>query len=124
MDFQKQFETLVSRLKDPKPRIIYIKTYKGLCKPSTYLGICEEIYQNLITEYPNEKSNFELRLNQIQKRLTALSNDILNKIDAAGLKDSKVIVSYHQAEFANWLGLQTVAAFVGSDTETTANIKK
>jgi len=33
-----------------------------------------------------------------------------------------VLTSNHQAEFARWLGLDPIATFVGSDTETVANV--
>ena len=37
-------------------------------------------------------------------------------------RSSGVLASHHQAQFAQWLGLEKVATFVGSDTETVASI--
>ena len=55
-------------------------------------------------------------------RLSALSAEALAAIQGSGAGSADVLVSNHQVEFAEWLGLETVATFVGSDVETISNI--
>jgi len=51
-----------------------------------------------------------------------LKQELLEDIRQAGISSAKVLASNHQADFANWLGLQTVATFIGSDVETVTGI--
>ncbi len=51
-----------------------------------------------------------------------LGDNLQTKIKDSGLVSVKVIASGHQSEFAKWLGLETIANFSGSDSETASNI--
>jgi len=122
-DFQKRIEESLFRLKQKGLQNGSVKTMPGLCIPQTYLTICKDVCRILSAQLPERKSEFEQRLNQIEKRLKYLSSEVLSEIEAANLKKTKVLTSKHQAEFANWLGLETAATFLGSDMETVANIQ-
>ena len=121
-DFQGKIENSLSGLKNKGLKTISIKSYPGMCIPQVYLDTCEEICKVLSSEYPEKKDIFEQRLNIVRSRMEKLSSDMQAKIKESGLSSIQVLASGHQSEFANWLGLETVAKFSGSDSETPNSI--
>lgn len=121
-DFQKRVEDSLSRMKSKGLKTGLVKAPPGLCVPETYLAACREVCGILSSEYPERQAQYKQRLELIGKRLDNLSEELLTKTRQSGLESAKVLASNHQSDFANWLGLETVATFVGSDIETFSNI--
>ena len=121
-DFQGKVESSLAGLKDKGLKTFLIKSYAGMCIPQVYFDTCEEVCKVLSSEFPEKKDFFEQRLNLVQERMNNLSDELQTKISEAGLSSVQVLASGHQSEFANWLGLETVAKFSGSDSETPGNI--
>ncbi|MBN2588970.1 MAG: zinc ABC transporter substrate-binding protein [Sedimentisphaerales bacterium] len=121
-DFQSKVENTLSGLKEKGLKTVLIKSYPGMCIPQVYLDTCEEICNILSAEFPEKKDFFEQRLNLVRERIETLSTDIQTLIKDSGLSSMQIIASGHQSEFVNWLGLETVAKFSGSDSETPNNI--
>ncbi len=123
-DFQKGIDESLSRMKDKGLKIGSVRALPGLCVPETYLAACQDVCNVLSLEYPQREAKYKQRLKLIEKRLENVSKKLHSKIKQAGLENAKVLASNHQAQFCNWLGLETIATFVGSDTETVSNIQK
>ena len=123
-DFQGKVESSLSGLKENGLKTFLIKSYPGMCIPQVYLDTCEEICNLLSEEFPEKKDLFEHRLNLVRERMKNLGTDLQTKIKDSGLTSLQVIASGHQADFANWLGLETIAKFSGSDSETPNNINE
>jgi zinc transport system substrate-binding protein len=121
-DFQKQVESSLARLKEEGLKVHLVGAPDGLCIPDTYLAVCREVCRFLSQEYPERGGAFALRLKDIEKRLSDLGVEQQGRVRAANLAAAEILVSSHQAKFAQWLGLTPVATFVGSDVETVANI--
>jgi len=121
-DFQRKVEQTLARLKENGLRTYRIHTPPGLCVPETYLIACEQVAEALAERYPERAAQFAQRLGAIETRLTALSEELKTRVHEAQATPAKVLTSHHQAAFSKWLGLETVATFVGSDTETVSNI--
>ncbi|MBN2130953.1 MAG: zinc ABC transporter substrate-binding protein [Sedimentisphaerales bacterium] len=121
-DFQQNIEQTLARLKENGLRTCRIQTPPGLCVPETYLIACEQVAEALTERYPERADQFAQRLGAIQTRLSALSETLQAQVRESQAASAKVLTSNHQAAFSKWLGLETVATFVGSDTETVANI--
>jgi zinc transport system substrate-binding protein len=121
-NFQSKVEESFSGLKDKGLKTFLIKSQPGMCIPQVYLDTCEQVCRVLSEEFPKKKTLFEQRLNIISKRMVKLGEDLRAKINDSQLVSVKVIASGHQSEFANWLGLETIATFSGSDSETASNI--
>lgn len=121
-DFQSQVESTLSRLKDKGLKMHLVKAPKGLCVPDSYLATCREVAAILASEYPERAEELSGRLEEIKQRLGALSGELRAAVADSGSASAPVLASHHQAEFAEWLGLTTVATFVGSDTETIASV--
>ena len=121
-DFQQQVERSLARVRDHGVKTAMVESPGGLCLPDTYLFICRQVCGILVAEYPNRAHEFEARLNRIEKELDVVGQEIRNTAQEAKLVGTSVLTSYHQASFAEWLGLEVVAQFVGSDTETVSNI--
>ncbi len=121
-DFQSKVENSLTGLKAKGLKTILIKSYAGMCLPQVYLDTCQEICDVLSAEFPEKKDLFERRLSLVRERMEKLSTEIQTQIKDSGLSSVQVLASGHQSEFANWLGLETVAAFSGSDSETPDNI--
>jgi ABC-type Zn uptake system ZnuABC Zn-binding protein ZnuA len=123
-DFQKGIDESLSRMKDKGLKIGSVRALPGLCVPETYLAACRDVCSILSQQYPEREEQYKQRVKLIERRLENLSGELLSKIKQSGLGTAKVLASNHQAQFCNWLGLETIATFVGSDTETASNIQK
>jgi ABC-type Zn uptake system ZnuABC Zn-binding protein ZnuA len=121
-DFQSGIGNSMSRLEERGLKIYGIEAPEGLCLPKTYLTVAKSVADALSKDNLARRAEHDRRLEVIEKRLDVLAADINVKIEQAGLKDTKVLVSGHQAEFAKWLGLSIVATFAGSDVETPSRI--
>ncbi len=121
-DFQSQVESTLSRLKDRGLKTHLIAGPTGLCVPDSYLAACREVAAILASEYPQDADALALRLDEIEQRLGTLSGALRKTVADSGSASAGVLTSHHQREFAEWLGLKTVATFVGSDAETVGHI--
>ena len=121
-DFQKQVAETLSRMKEKGLKTAFVEESGGLCVPETYLAVCREISEILSTEYPERKAQYQQRLQVIENDLRQLQQELFEQIRRAGISSAKVLASNYQADFANWLGLETIATFIGSDIETVTGI--
>ena len=121
-DFQRQVETSLARLKEGGLKVHLVEVPDGMCVPDTYLAVCREVCGFLSQEYPERGDAFARRLKDIEKRLSDLGVEQQGRVKEANLAGAEILVSNHQAKFAQWLGLTPAAGFSGSDVETVANI--
>jgi zinc transport system substrate-binding protein len=122
-DFQKQVEGALSRVKERGLKTALVREEGGLCVPETYLAVCREVSDVLSSEYPEKKVRYQQRLAVIEKDLKRLREELLEKVGQGDVSSAKVLVSNHQVDFVSWLGLETIATFVGSDIETVGGIE-
>lgn len=123
-DFQKQVAETLSRMKEKGLKTAFVEESGGLCVPETYLAVCRRVSDILSTEYPERKAQYQQRLRVIENDLKQLQQELFEKVRQAGISSAKVLASNHQADFANWLGLETIATFIGSDIETVTGIDR
>jgi len=123
-DFQKQVAETLSRMKEKGLKMAFVEEPGGLCVPETYLAVCRRISDILSTEYPERKAQYQQRLQVIENNLKRLQQELFERIRQVGISSAKVLASNHQADFANWLGLETIATFIGSDIETVTGIER
>jgi zinc transport system substrate-binding protein len=121
-DFQQQVESSLARLKQGGLKVVLIQSPEGLCVPNSYLAVCRQVCRCLSQEYPQRSDEFARRLAGIEERLAALSAEQQGRVRESNLVSAAVLVSSHQAKFAQWLGLTPVATFIGTDVETAAHI--
>jgi zinc/manganese transport system substrate-binding protein len=121
-DFQSQVEAALARLKDKGLKTHLVEEPKGLCVPDSYLAICRDVAGVLEGEYPERAAELAERLEAIERRLGALGDELRGAVADSGAALAHALASHHQSRFAEWLGLETVASFVGSDTETVGHI--
>lgn len=123
-DFQKSIVSVIPHNNKSVVKFCQVTPPPGLCIPKTYLSIAQQVATALSKENPSQKAYYQLRLTAIQERLEHLSKKLAERIEQSGLKDTDIIVSQHQAEFAGWLGLNVIGTFVSSDAETPKNINQ
>jgi len=123
-DFQKQVAETLSRMKEKGLKTAFVEESGGLCVPETYLAVCRRVSEILSTEYPERNAQYQQRLRVIENDLKLLQQELFEQMRQAGISSAKVLASNHQADFANWLGLETIATFIGSDIETVTGIDR
>jgi ABC-type Zn uptake system ZnuABC Zn-binding protein ZnuA len=123
-DFQEQVVQTLARVKERGLKMALVEETGGLCVPDTYLAACRQVSDILASEYPEMTARYQRRLQEIEKDLKDLSQELHRKIQQAYISSAKVLASHHQADFLNWLGLETIETFVGSDVETTAGVDR
>jgi ABC-type Zn uptake system ZnuABC Zn-binding protein ZnuA len=111
-------------MKEKGLKMAFVEESGGLCVPETYLAVCRRISDILSTEYPERKAQYQQRLQVIENDLKQLQQELFEQIRQAGISSAKVLASNYQADFANWLGLETIATFIGSDIETVTGIDR
>ncbi|MBP7050346.1 MAG: zinc ABC transporter substrate-binding protein [Phycisphaerae bacterium] len=121
-DFQQGVEDRLARLREGGLDIQQIQPQGGLCVPDTYIASCRQVCQILSRAYPDRTGEFETRLAAVESRLAALAAQLRASVAQSGVAGAAVLCSNHQARFARWLGLDPIATFVGSDSETVANL--
>lgn len=120
--FQQSIEEKLTRLRDRGLQMQRVEVPTGMCIPETYLTTCRKVAQVLAGVYPEKAKQFEERLAAVEQRLGTLATDLRTSVAGSSAAAAPVLVSYHQAKFAEWLGLQPIATFIGSDIETVAGI--
>ena len=123
-DFQEKIGDALSRLKERGLKIRIVECPEGLCLPDTYLAIARSVADVLSQDNPTKRAEYKKRLKQIKNRLDNLTAGIQIRMKQSGFVGVEVVTSAHQAVFADWLGLDVVATFAGSDTETPGSINQ
>ncbi len=123
-DFQSRIGDALSRIQERGLNIYNIEVPEGLCLPETYLAIARSVADALSQDNPSRRVEFDRRLELIENRLSVLGSEIHTKMEQSGLKNAAVLVSGHQAVFAEWLSLEVIATFSGSDIETPTGINE
>ena len=123
-DFQHKIGDSLSRLKERGLKIRTVECPEGLCLPETYLTIARSVADALSKDNPAKRTEYYNRLELIKNQFDDLSAGIHKKMEQSELIGTKVVTSGHQAVFADWLGLDVVATFAGSDTETPTSINQ
>jgi len=121
-DFQQGIEDRLTRLREKGLDVQLIQPTGGLCVPDTYAEVCRQVCGALSRVYPEKAGEYEARLTAVESRLAALAAQLRGSVAGSRAAGAAVLSSNHQVEFARWLGLEPIATFVGSDTETVANI--
>jgi len=121
-DFQHQVGRRLARLEENGLSIHLVQTAPGMCVPETYLETCRRVCEILAAEYPERAAGFDERLSAVRKRLETLTTELRAAIAQSDATGAEVLASNHQARFVEWLGLEPVATFIGSDVETVPNI--
>jgi len=121
-DFQQNIEKALPRIKDKGLKTYCIAPQPGLCIPDTYLSTVKQVVEILSGETPSQRNYYVSRLSEIENRMKSLGRELPGLIEQSELKNSNVIVSQHQEEFAKWLGLNPVSVFSGRDTMTPTQI--
>lgn len=123
-DFQESMKDSLSNVTDDDMHIETIAPGGGLCIPDTYVKVCRQVCDVLSKSYPENSKRFRESLTRLEARLGNLQSEVKSRIEAAGMDGEKVICSVHQADFAEWLGLEVVGTFKGRDTETAGGLNE
>lgn len=118
-DFQ---QTLDGRLGSASLPVLGVSVPGGMCEPQSFTAACRQIADHFVSAGELDRAEADRRLAQVAQRAAALTKAAAEKIDAAGLRDTPVLASHHQAAFCRWLGLRVVGIFSGADTAGTGEI--
>jgi zinc transport system substrate-binding protein len=121
-DFQEKVADSLSRLTEGGLKTGLVKVPPALCVPETYVIACRQVCEILCSQYPQKEASYRERLAVIEKRLDKIARELLADVEQAGAKSARVLASERQRRFTDWLGMDTVATFLGSDVETASNI--
>ena len=121
-DFQRSLDEKLAHRTGKTLETLVVVLPDGMCVPESYLAACRQIAEHLVSIGAMEQAEADRRLAEIDDRLTALADEVHEKIDAAAMRDVPVLTSGHQAGFCRWLGLHTAAVFSAGDTAGTGEI--
>lgn len=122
-DFQNQIASSLPRVSKSGLKVIVISPQPGLCVPDTYLSVVRQVAAALDSANTNPAADAASRLTAIENRMKALERKMQSEIDTAGIRNAPILVSKHQEVFTQWLGLNPIGTFRGSDTETPGPIQ-
>jgi zinc transport system substrate-binding protein len=121
-DFQQSMSERLRAVSKDRLDLISVAAPGGLCVPSTYLAGCEAIHAVLVEAYPEAHAALDTAMDSVRERMGALEDEVLERIQAAGLSGAPVVTSGHQEGFCRWLGLEPVGTYSGSETASPAQI--
>jgi len=119
-DFQAGLDDKLKRVGMP---MIPIQTQSGMCVPQEYIATCRQMLPFLVEHGCIDETSAQQHLRQLEIKLDALAAELKADIEKSGLTGANVIVSGHQADFAQWLGLKVVSIFKSADSMTPADIE-
>jgi zinc transport system substrate-binding protein len=93
-----------------------ISVQGGMCVPDSYTETCRQAAEAMVHAGLLKQDDAETRLAAIRARLTQTQDTAMSRMKHAGLGQSPVFVSGHQAAFCRWLNLQVIATIGGADT--------
>jgi len=123
-DFQNSLDTKITGTDTNQTRVAQIVLHGGMCQPNSYLTVCRQVADHLVAFDLLNRTNADARLQAISARLSALSQDVTNRVARAGVTGSPVIASGHQRDFCEWLGLKVVSVFRAADTSSISEIEE
>lgn len=121
-DFQQSMSEKLGSIAPDGFRTVAIGAPEGLCVPASYLASCQEVHDVLSEAFPERAAELDGAMGQVRDRIGALEREIQEQVEKAGLVDTKVVASGHQAKFCRWLGLDPVATYSGPETASPAQI--
>jgi hypothetical protein len=119
-DFQSGIADQLERWDRP---IVPVQGRAGMCIPQTYLDTCREIIPHLAEQTSLAVVDYAARLKSLETRLERTTSHIRGHMEQHHLSGAKVLCSYHQADFARWLGLEVVQTFRGIDSSDPGSIE-
>jgi zinc transport system substrate-binding protein len=117
-DFQNNLSSSLPRVRESGLKIGVIAPPPGLCVPDSYLSVVRQAAAALESANLILAPDSAARLQAIEERMKGLEREVRREVNKAGLPNGAVLVSKHQEVFMQWLGLNPVGTFRGSDTET------
>ena len=123
-DFQKSLDAKFTGGATNQPPVAEISLRSGLCRPDSYLAACRQSAAQFVALGLLSPTNAEARLQGIARQLDALAADLTNQVARAGLAGTSVLVSGHQRDFCEWLGLKVVGTFRAADTASISEIEQ
>jgi len=121
-DFQQSLDAKLRRDDDVSRQTLVVCLPGGLCVPDSYLTACRQIAEHFVSTQTISQTEAEQRLAQLEQRMAALRQEVLQQIDADGLRGAPVLASRHQADFCRWLGLRVAAEISNADAASTSDI--
>jgi ABC-type Zn uptake system ZnuABC Zn-binding protein ZnuA len=121
-DFQKQLDADLSGPVERGLKIQPVSLGGGMCNPASYVAGCRQVARALVDVGLLDAETSQQRLSSIERRMEALSEENVRRIEDARLTGAAVLTSPHQADFCRALGLNVVGAFTGGDTSSVGRI--
>ncbi|MGQ9649013.1 MAG: metal ABC transporter solute-binding protein, Zn/Mn family [Phycisphaerae bacterium] len=122
-DFQQSLDDKLTPLARDGLRIAPIRAAGGLCVPSSYLSVCRQVAEPLVTAGMLSAETCQRRIAEIEQRMTMLEECCRQQMRENGLEGKAVVCSPHQADFCRWLGLNVVTTFAGADSASIGDIE-
>ncbi|NLX13853.1 MAG: zinc ABC transporter substrate-binding protein [Phycisphaerales bacterium] len=121
-DFQSGLDEKLGGSSKAAPLIVGIKVDSGLCVPASYLEVCRQASEALVSAGILEPDVSRDRMATIEQRLTATTAEIDRALSEHGLIGRPVLCSRHQQAFCDHLGLKVAGAFTSSDVTSPVEI--
>lgn len=114
-NFQKSLDERLAGKAPSEPFVMEVSARGGLGLPATYLAACRQVADRLVALGWVDPQRAALRLEAIAARLQTLERQLARQVAEAGLAGLPVLVSDHQREFCEWLGLRVAGTFRAAD---------
>lgn len=123
-DFQGSLDSKLGPLTERGLSITAIQVKGGLCEPSSYQTVCEQVANALVAAGLIDKPAADGRVRQVVSRIDDKAAWCRREVVEAGLDGKAVVCSAHQEAFCRWLGLQIPATFTGADSASIGEIQE
>lgn len=115
-DFQQAIDTQLADLSQGGPQIQAVEAPGAMCEPSSYLEVCRQATEAMVAAHLTDATAAAQGLGRVEQQMKMLSEQCRQCASQAGLRGATVLCSGHQKGFCQWLGLDVVGTFSGSDS--------
>ena len=123
-EFQGGLDAKLKHFQEKGLNIVAVASPEGLCVPSTYVIVCRTVCRALCEACPDSAASYREKLASVERRMTALGEDMKAQVRKNGLAGTRVISSGHQAHFCRALGLEVVAPFTGREAAALKELER
>lgn len=79
--------------------------------PAGAMDKIKQITDMLSSQFPENKQQFDLHAQQLAEEINRNGDQLKMRVEKSGINQLKVIASFHQASFLEWLGLNVIATY-------------
>jgi len=121
LEFERSLDLKLLSVTNEGLHVAEVAVAGGLSEPDSYLAMCQQAADTLVSAGLLDRTLADRRLEQIGARILEQVSE--HRVRLRSVQNVPVVASLHQERFCRWLGLNVVATFSGADMMPVSQIE-